>query len=1400
MKTYPLLQSQLGVLLQSMQHPESTQYNLPICIFMPLAMNRQRVALVVQRLVSSIPELHTRFVLDGQDEIRQWSDMSMQIPVVSRQSTEAELQAYIHDGFIRPFNPFGGEPLFRTEVVATEKGVWLLADGHHTIVDGMSLTPVLTRAFAKIAEGKGWEGLPPFGMYQAAEAEVASFGSEAYQRAKDYFARKFTGLQMATLSWGRYGEPGPMGRVTAIVGRSRCEEWCREYSVNPSHLFQAAFSYVMSVLTREEQVAFTAENHGRGDRRLLGCVGMFVKTIPMLIDANPACRVIDFVRSQREELKEAISHIDYPFTHFCRDLGLKPGVTFNFMAVKGMEERVQFGAARFRVVQPVRNEIDSDLSVSIYTKGDDYEIRVESSLAMNDEATLRMVAEAMKVTVGSMMAHPEQTLGGLDIVSTDEREALIALGRGKQIAVDPQMTFVKAFEQCASRVPDNIAVADADITMTYGELSRRSDILAQRLIASGVCPDDFVAVRLDRTIEFPLAVIAIHKAGAAYVPIDLEYPEERQQYMLADCQAKLVIDEQFMAGIDFTAEASPVDLSSPAGLAYMIYTSGSTGRPKGVMIHQAGLWNFINMVIDMEHLTADDRISLHRSFSFDAHIQDMYPILTLGGSLHIMAENIRMDLAAIRNFLFEHQITGGGYATPMATLLLNTYDDLPVRFMTVGGEKLAGVYSDHIEIINAYGPTECTDDTSYYVIPPGYRARNIPIGKSVANCYNFITDRCGRLLPRGAVGELCFAGIQVGRGYWRRPELTAEKFVACPFLSANEDGQPVRMYRTGDLCRWNADGELEYIGRIDNQVKLHGYRIELGEIEACASRIEGISQAVAEVRLVKGSDTLCLYYTVSAGSAVGKEALNEFLSQKLANYMVPTAYMQMDALPTTPNGKVDRRRLPEPEYSLLHTDYVAPRNELERLIVGSFEKVLEQDNISIHDDFVHLGGDSLKAIKVILSLGKSGITVADVLNLRTPAAIAGHTEELPANLDKYTIESGCPLNNSQMFIFNDILKFGKYDSYLIPSLIPIDAKYTDEQIRRALDMVFTAHPVLTMHVAMRDGVPYMEKGDKPAVMKGSLNPLKVLSLLMSGFDLYTSLSRHIILRILGKCYLLSVFHHLIFDVVSEAVFCRHFQRALEGGSLDFVDDHFLRVSAFHQEVKSTERYAEMDKYIRAMLGNLTEGHFYRNPGKRGRPGYHKRELGVSREQVQRAADSFGITKNILFTAAMAMTLSKLAGSDDVAFGFLDNGRDRFRNFEDLGLYITGMPLVVHVERHDMRAFLDHLTSVYNKLRQNNYFPFASLVQEFNIAPIILFQFFPDWILEDGKYNHLPKNEMIINRAVSTQKDFMVEALVDVSEIGDSYFVRIMYSGYYSRKMMKALAATYKETLSEMLKV
>ena len=525
MISYPLLQSQLGVLLQSMQHPDSTQYNLPNYIFMPLAMTMERVASAARTILESFPELHTRFVTDEQGDIRQWCYREMTIPVVCRKCSEAELQAYLSDGFVRPFDLFGSEPLFRMEVVETEERLCLLIDGHHAIVDGMSFAPILATALAKLLEGGSIEP-QSYGMYQAAEVEAASFGTEAYQRAKEYYAQKFGGLEMATLSRSQYGTMGRMERSTSTVSRQACDDWCREHGMQPNLLFQAAFGHVVAVLTRQQQVAYAAVNHGRMDKRLRNCVGMFVKTVPMLANVDPSQRVVDFVKSQRGELMSSIRYGIYPFTHFCSDLAMKPGIAFNFMALADMEEHIMLSDGEMRAVQPVRKEIDSDLSVDIYLRGDNYEIRVQSSLAMNDGQTIQMVAEAVRVAVCNMMAHPELTLGELDIVSDEERDALIQLGAGKHLDIDPQMTFVKAFEQQARKTPDSLAVADATDSLTYSELSRRSNILAHRLIASGVKPNDFVAVMLERTIAFPLAVIAIHKAGAAYVPIDLDYPKE----------------------------------------------------------------------------------------------------------------------------------------------------------------------------------------------------------------------------------------------------------------------------------------------------------------------------------------------------------------------------------------------------------------------------------------------------------------------------------------------------------------------------------------------------------------------------------------------------------------------------------------------------------------------------------------------------------------------------------------------------------------------------------------------------------------------------------------------------------------------------------------------------------
>lgn len=588
----------------------------------------------------------------------------------------------------------------------------------------------------------------------------------------------------------------------------------------------------------------------------------------------------------------------------------------------------------------------------------------------------------------------------------------------------------------AKKTPGNLAVADKDSELTYQQMDEYSNLMAHRFIELGIQPNDLVCVMLERTKEFPLTVLALHKSGAAYVPLDFEYPNARLSYMLENSESKLLITthdvlEAKMAEGDFdlahaqpfflddlfaeegiaqrAAQAEAIDLSCPEGVAYMIYTSGSTGTPKGARLHQAGLRNFIAAVIDMEHLTAADRISGHRSFSFDAHIEDMYPILTLGGSFHVMPSEIRKDLGAIRQFLFDHQITGGGYSTAVTCLLLNTYDDLPIRFTTGGGEKMAGVYSDHIEIINVYGPTECTDDTSYYAIQPGTHIEEIPIGESIANCWNFVVDEAGHLLPQGMAGELCFAGIQVGLGYWHREEQTAKAFGDCPFVEKDAWGRKVRMYHTGDLCRWNADGQIEYISRIDTQVKLRGFRIELGEIENAILRFENIRNAVAEVKEIGGLQHLCAYYT--ADTEIDEHALRNFLAASLTDYMVPDAYMQMDELPLTPNGKVNRKALPEPKMAAAEVAaFVEPEGQMETDIAEAFHEVLGTERISANDDFFQLGGTSISAIKVVAALAKKGyrLVFKDVFACKTPRVLAaylrGKADAMEAGPLRETIE------------------------------------------------------------------------------------------------------------------------------------------------------------------------------------------------------------------------------------------------------------------------------------------------------------------------------------------------------------------------------------------------------------
>ena len=981
MKTYPLLQSQLGMFFDCIKFPDVRQYNLPSITPLTPEVDLDQIETAIQKIFKARKELRIRFMIDKDGNPRQYVDENRQLKVVRRKMSEAELQEYAYGAFIRPFDIMGDEPLIRWELITTEKQSYQLTDIHHLVCDGMTYTPILTQKEFPFAYNGGELTENPYGMLEAAEDEATSFETESYEKAKAFYMEKFAGMELATLSPRPENPVGMMARESSYVNINQVDAWCKEQGIAVNLLFQAAFSYALSMILREDKVAYTTLNHGRMDKRLREAYGMFVRTVPVMSEIKEGQTVREYIQSFRGELMSSIRYGAYPFTHFCRDLGMVPGICFNYQAIPGMKEEFWFGDIHCRGYQQDRGELFNDLEAFIFLTDENYEIRMESSSAMNSHTTMRIMADSIKNCLEQMMEQIDSPVQKISLVNEADKAALIELGAGKKLDINLNETFAELFVRQAKKTPAALAVSDMNSELTYQQMDEQSDTLAHLLIDKGIKANDFVCVMLDRTKDFPLTVLAIHKAAAAYTPLDLEYPNERLSYMVENSESKVVITTHevyaakmaegglelgniqiiYLDEIDLTKKTDPVLLTKPEGLAYMIYTSGSTGLPKGVMLHQRGLRSYIASMTDILGITDKDRISNHRPFSFDAHIQDLYPAITVGGSIHIMPTAIRKEMKGLRDFIVSHQITGGSYTTSLGAMLLDSYE-LPLRYMTLTGEKMIGLVSDKVHLVNGYGPTECTDLISAYHLDKGRVYDDIPIGRPMANSYCFIVDQNNNLVPRGVAGELCFASVQVGCGYWKLPEQTEKVFGDCPFLPLQADGKPMRMYHTGDLCRWNDEDQIMYSGRIDSQVKLRGFRIELGEIETQAQKVEGIQQAVAMVREVLGVQHLILYYTVKDGYHVTDNQIRTFLEQtKLAEYMQPEVYMQLESFPFNSSGKVNRKVLPLPEIKA--EEVVAPETETERTLFNIASAILGHDKFGMTTNLISIGMTSLSAMK-----------------------------------------------------------------------------------------------------------------------------------------------------------------------------------------------------------------------------------------------------------------------------------------------------------------------------------------------------------------------------------------------------------------------------------------------------
>ncbi|WP_234829517.1 non-ribosomal peptide synthetase, partial [Pseudomonas savastanoi] len=748
-----------------------------------------------------------------------------------------------------------------------------------------------------------------------------------------------------------------------------------------------------------------------------GLIGCFINTQVLRSEVTAQTRFVDLLHTVRNASTGAQAHQELPFDAIIDALQPERSqshnplfqVMFNHQPVVAdlLDKQLSGGLrvanlpAEQQALAQRSHAAASDLMLATSGEGEQLNAAFTYATDIFDQATIARLAAHWRNLLASVCADPLQTVAELSMLSTDERAQLLDIDSAAK--ADTTTPAHRQFEAQVQRTPSAPALILAREgqapSLSYAELNERSNRLAWQLREQGVGPDVLVGVALGRSLDMPVALLAVLKAGGAYVPLDLSAPSERLRHVLQDSGLKLLLTHSQqkttlpeLAGIQClcidqmsSAAASPQnpDIAvDPANLAYVIYTSGSTGRPKGVAISHGALAEFVTLGANYSDLREGDRVLQFATHSFDGFVEQFYPPLCRGAAVVLRGKRL-WDSTTFHQAIVEHGVTLADLPAAYWLTLVQDFAASPpahygaLRQIHVGGEAMAveglrlwhKAGLGHVRLLNTYGPTEATVVSSIHdcsaLTAEQVSWRGVPIGRALAGRRLYVLDDQLNLLPQGAVGELYIGGPGLARGYHAQPGLSAERFVADPFVPGE------RLYRTGDRARLRADGAVEYVGRVDHQVKIRGFRIELGEIESRLQQCTGVREAVVLAVELAGSTQLVAYVVpqvMANGDAEQlalRQGIKSQLQSSLPDYMVPTHLLLLPELPLTPSGKLDRKALPAPDSSQLQARYRAPHSDVEICLAAIWQEVLHVQQVGLDDHFFELGGHSLLAAQVI---------------------------------------------------------------------------------------------------------------------------------------------------------------------------------------------------------------------------------------------------------------------------------------------------------------------------------------------------------------------------------------------------------------------------------------------------
>nr|WP_244123661.1 non-ribosomal peptide synthetase [Burkholderia gladioli] len=1170
-----------------------------------------------------------------------------------------------------------------------------------------------------------------------------------------------------------------------------------------------AWAAVLARLSGQQDIVIGTPSANRNRQEVEPLIGFFVNTLALRLDLSGTPDAAALLARVRHAALAAQDHQDLPFEQIVeivnppRKLEHAPlfQVMFSWQSQQGTS--LPLPELEVTALPPAYDTVKFDLELALEENGDEIFGTLSYSTALFHRATIERQAGYLEAMLRAMVRDETQAIDHVDILPPEERKLLLGDWNATQADYPEQHCIHQSFEQQVERTPDAVALVFEDQTLSYTQLNERANQLAHELIALGVQPDSRVAICVERSSAMLVGLLAILKAGGAYVPLDPAYPGERLAHILIDADPGIVLVDtagRAALGQDALDERRLLDpnvlpaersTSNPVvprltsrHLAYVIYTSGSTGKPKGVMVEHRQVLNFLSAMATAPGIHSRDRLLAITSMSFDIAALELYLPLGKGATVVLAARRDVMDPLALHDLIVRQRISML-QATPAIWRTLLAQPDIKLPLVALcGGEALQADLSLRLQaatrqVWNLYGPTETAIWSTVLPVRDD-PARTLPasaIGRPIANTRIYLLDEHGQPVPTGAVGELHIGGDGVARGYLNRPELTAERFVHDPFA-----GDAIaRMYRTGDLARYLPDGNLEYLGRNDHQVKIRGFRIELGEIEARLANHPAVREAVV-LAIGDGADKRLVAYVVAEHDEQLVGALRSHLAAQLPDYMVPAAFVRLDALPLTPNGKVDRRALPAPDQSALARQaYEAPQGEIECALAEIWAELLGVERISRHDSFFALGGHSLLAVRLVGRIAALG-TELPLAKLFASPTLAGLAALIADRLDQGAAalplitpvprDGELPLSFAQQRLWFLAQLDGVSAIYHIPLALRLQGRLDTAAWQRALDTLLDRHEALRSTFVTVQGQPQVRLlpvGTALPVTHHDLRDAPDAQQLLQAisaqeahtpFDLeHGPLIRARLVRLSEDehAFLLTQ-HHIVCDAWSFEVLLGELQ-ALYGAYLDGLPDplaplaiQYPDYAAWQRQWLTGERLQAQGEYWRQTLADapalidLPTDH--PRPAQQSFAGAHvpvclDAEL---TQALRRLAQAHGVTLFMTVMGAWAAVLARLSGQQDIVIGTPSANRNRQEVEPLIGFFVNTLALRLDLSgTPDAATLLARVRHAALAAQDHQDLPFEQVVEVVNpprnLEHSPLFQVMLSWQFRQGTSLQLPELEV-----------------------------------------------------------